>query len=187
MKLAYVKDGKELYELYFSDWFQFIQKLKKFGLPARPDLGWKVVQPVQVCLSQDTSSIQKAIGMGGACEACDLFCHACACTSYGPKSMLLFYHKGRWRCHRFCLNKTIFSKHCYHWEVDDDKEIKRKKQQIKLLFLYNELHDVCCSIHHQGETYLVPSLVCLYFQANKVSTDCHIEEEQSLINGTKIE
>ena len=90
MKLAYVKDGKEPYELYFRDWFQFVQKLKKYGLPARPDRGWKIVQPVQVCLPQDTSSIQKAIGMGGACKACDLFCHACACTSYGPKSMLLF-------------------------------------------------------------------------------------------------
>ena len=187
MKLAYVKDGKEPYELYFRDWFQFVQKLKKYGLPARPDRGWKIVQPVQVCLPQDTSSIQKAIGMGGACKACDLFCHACACTSYGPKSMLLFFREGRWRCRRFCLNKHTFSKQCYHWEVDDDEEISRKKQQIKVIFLYNELYAVCSAINHQDGTFLVPSVVRPYCQANKVTTDYHVEEEESVINGTKIE
>ena len=104
MKLAYVKDGKLPYELYFKGWFQFIQQLKTKGLPARPEKGWKAVQPVQVSVPQDTSSIQKAIGMGGACKACDLFCHACSCTSVGPKSLLLFYREGRWRCRRFCLH-----------------------------------------------------------------------------------
>ena len=57
MKLAYVKDGKLPYELYFKDWFQFIQQLKTKGLPARPEKGWKAVQPVQVSVPQDTSSI----------------------------------------------------------------------------------------------------------------------------------
>ena len=107
MKIAYVKDGKTPYEEYFADWFRFIQQLKTEGLPARPEYGWKAVKPMQVCVPQDTSSIQKAIGMGGACKACNLFCHACSCTSYGPKSLLLFYREGRFRCRRFCLGKKV--------------------------------------------------------------------------------
>ena len=110
MKIAYVKDGKTPYEEYFADWFRFIQQLKTEGLPARPEYGWKAVKPMQVCVPQDTSSIQKAIGMGGACKACNLFCHACSCTSYGPKSLLLFYHEGQFWCQRFCLEKWSFSK-----------------------------------------------------------------------------
>ena len=68
-----MKDGKKLYEEYFADWFQFIRQLKTEGLPARPEYDWKSVKPMQVCVPQDTSSIQKSIGMGGACKACNLF------------------------------------------------------------------------------------------------------------------
>ena len=46
MKIAYVRVGKLPYEMYFSDWFKFIQKLKAEGLLARPEKGWKVVKLV---------------------------------------------------------------------------------------------------------------------------------------------
>ena len=61
MKIAYGKDGKTPYEEYFADWFRFIQQLKTEGLPARPEYGWKAVKPMQVCVPQDTSSIQKPL------------------------------------------------------------------------------------------------------------------------------
>ena len=190
MKIAYVKDGKLPYEMYFSDWFKFIQKLKTEGLPARPEKGWKVVKPVRACVPQDTSSIQKAIGMGGACKACNLFCHACACTSYGPKSMLLRYREGRWRCRKFCLSrKGNFSKRCYHWEVDDKCEIQTKIQKIKIIFLFIELYNVTCDVFNRNEAgnFLVPTLVKMYCRTNKMSIDKHVEEEESVSLATTME
>ena len=43
--------------------------------------------------------------MGGACKACDLFCHMCACKSYGANSQLLSWREGHLRCQEYCLNK----------------------------------------------------------------------------------
>ena len=53
--------------------------------------------------------------------------------------------------------------------------------------MYNELYAVCSAINHQDGTFLVPSVARPYCQANKVTTDYHVEEEESVINGTKIE
>ena len=50
MKLAYVKDDKEPYELYLKDWFKFIQQLKTEGLPAQPEHELKAIKPVQVSI-----------------------------------------------------------------------------------------------------------------------------------------
>ena len=90
-----------------------IKKIKEEGLPYR-DQNNPAIKPILARIPQDASSIQKALGIGGACKACNLFCHACLCTSYGPKSLLLFHREGRFRCRRFCLSKTngVFPKKC---------------------------------------------------------------------------
>ena len=57
----------------------------------------------------------------------------------------------------------FFSKKCYHWEVDDDEEIGRKRQFINMIFLYKELHNLSCSfVVNNGDSQLVPSLVKSY-------------------------
>ena len=82
----------------------------------------------------------------------------------------------------------VFPKKCYHWEVDDDEEIGRKRQFINMIFLYKELHNLSCNFGvNNSDSQLVPSLVKSYCRVNKISTEHHIEEVDSVIEGTKME
>ena len=127
MCMAYSRDGKEPYKQFLGDWFKFIQTIKKEGLPYR-DENNPAIKPILARLPQDASSIQKGLNMGGACKACDLFCHLCACRSYGASSQLFEWREAHLRCRQFCLNQEDPPKRCYHWAVDDDIEIEQKNK-----------------------------------------------------------
>ena len=81
MIMAYSKDRKTPYQNFFSDWFSFINKIKTEGLPYR-DPQNPAIKPIKVRIPQDVSSIQKSLSLGGACKACDIFCHMCTCRNY---------------------------------------------------------------------------------------------------------
>ena len=138
MIMVYAKDGKKPYREFFKKWFLFINKIKKEGLPYRDEKN-PALKPFLVRIPQDVSSIQKSINMGGACKACDLFCHMCACRSYGANSQLFAWREDHLRCKHFCLNQPNPPKKCHHWPVDDDEEIERKKQLINFLLLLDEI------------------------------------------------
>ena len=72
MCMVYSRDGKKTYRYFFRNWFMFIDKIKREGLPYR-DENNPAIKPVITSIPQDTSSLQKSLNMGGACKACDLF------------------------------------------------------------------------------------------------------------------
>ena len=106
-------------------WFQFINKIKKEGLPYRDEAN-PALKPFLVRIPQDVSSIQKSLNMGRACKACDLFCHMCACRSYAGQSQLFEWRKGHLRCKEYSLNQPNPSQKGFHWHVDDDEEIQKR-------------------------------------------------------------
>ena len=63
---------------------------------------------------------------GGAYKACNLFCHVCACQSYGANCQLLKWQEGYLRCKEFCLCQEEPPSKCYHLYVDDEEEVNRK-------------------------------------------------------------
>ncbi len=79
MKSLIGKDSKRAYK-QFSDFFQFFERVKKFGLPAS-ELGPRIM-PMEIWSPQDLSSIWKCLNTGsGARKNGDThFCHLCACS-----------------------------------------------------------------------------------------------------------
>ena len=66
--------------------------------------------------------------MGGACKACDLFCHMCVCKKYGAGCELLQWRDGHLQYSHFCLSQPNPPAKCIHWAVDDRDKIEQKKR-----------------------------------------------------------
>ena len=103
MIMAYAKDRKALYR-HLKNWFKFINKIKKECLPYH-NKNNKAIKPILTRIPQDISSIQKALNLGGACNSADLFCHLCACCSYGGNYQLMRWREGHHLYKIHCLNK----------------------------------------------------------------------------------
>ena len=186
MLMVYAKDGKKAYKHFFKPWFDFIYKLKREGLPYR-DSNNPEMKPFKIRLPQDASSIQKSLGMGGACKACDLFCHMCACRSHGANAQILKWREGHLRCRKYCLRKEQPPKQCFHWEVDEPNEIDHKKQKIKLHILYDELR--AFTMYREifvNDMLSVKGIQQHYLTNGKQKIDRHISEDESVISGSLI-
>ena len=186
MMMVYAADGKQPYRLFFKDWFMFINKIKKEGLPYRDEHN-PALKPFLVRIPQDTSSIQKSLNMGGACKACDLFCHMCACKSYGAGGQLFNWREKHLRCKRFCLSQPNPPSRCFHWEVDDDNEIIRKKQMISVLLMHDELRLFRLMPEVFTNNQLSAKAIKIHYQVNESLPSTHIEEDPSVKAGTRIQ
>ena len=177
MLMAYCRDGKSPYTVFFKGWFSWIQKIKQEGLPFR-DLSNPAMLPFKVRIPQDTSSIWKALDMGGACKATNLFCHMCACQSYGDKCQLMLFKENHLRCRRFCQRKQRESGHkCFHWETDNFNEIIRKKQMIKVHLLHEEIRFFCTLRDvYKNKFSNVGELKLYYLSGSPKFSNTHVEE-----------
>jgi len=79
MKALLGKDCKTAYK-EFTDFFQFFERLKKYGLPESA-LGPRI-KPMEIWSPQDLSSIWKSLNTGGGAKknGNNHFCHVCPCT-----------------------------------------------------------------------------------------------------------
>ena len=185
MIMVYCRDGKEPYRDLFKDWFAFIYKIKKDGLPFRNERN-PALKPFKVRIPQDVSSIQKSLNMGGACKACDMFCHMCACRSYGASSQLMSWREGHLRCHTFCLCQENPPEKCFHWEVDDNEEIIRKQQKIHALLVHDEIRHFRLLPECFQKNILSANAIKVYFSVNEKFPSFHIQEDPTVKSGTKI-
>ena len=55
MIMVYAKDGKNPYQHFLKEWFEFINKIKKEGLPYQNEKN-KAIKPILTRIPQDTSS-----------------------------------------------------------------------------------------------------------------------------------
>ena len=185
MIMVYAADGKQPYRLFFRDWFKFINKIKNEGLPYRDDRS-PALKPFLIRIPQDTSSIQKSLNMGGPCKSCDLFCHMYACKSYGAGCQLFEWREKHLRCRNFCLNQPNPPSRCYHWAVDDDAEIMRKKQMIHVLIMHDELRFFRLVPEVFANNILSAKAISIYYVHNPKFPDSHIEEDSTVKSGTRI-
>ena len=185
MIMVYAKDGKQSYRHFFKEWFEFINKIKAEGLPYRDEAN-PAIKPVLIRIPQDTSSIQKALNMGGACKACDLFCHMCACKSYGANSQLLSWREGHLRCQEYCLNKENPPAKCHHWSVDDKNEIARKKQSVFAMILLDEIRSFRLLPECFKNQMLLPSALKMHYRVNSAFPTTHVEEDPGVQSSTQV-
>ena len=185
MVMVYAKHGKLPYRHFFKEWFSFVNKIKKEGLPYR-DAANPAIKPVQVTVPQDVSSIQKSLNMGGACKACDLFCHMCACKSYGAGCQLMQWHEGHLRCQHFCLSQPNPPQKCFHWAVDDRDEIERKKQEIKVILMLDEIRSMRLIPECFQNNIIHPTAVKIFYAVNNKFPDYHIEEDPTVKAATQV-
>ena len=127
---------------------------------------------VKPCFPVDMSCHWKVTGMGGACKVTSLFCHLCVCTSNNCAK----YKTGTRRCDDCIADGEEF---CFHYKIDDDDEISKKKTKVvSLLQKYPHLQDLPnCK----------PSHPMLLFQcdptvANKKNSPTHTGENRFFIN-----
>ena len=81
---------------------------------------------VNVCFPADMSCHWKLTGLGGACKVSKYFCYLCGCTSQNCAK----YKTGILRCSRCVENNED---QCFHYKIDDDAEIQRKKERVRIL------------------------------------------------------
>ena len=124
--------------------------------------------------------------MGGACQACDLFCHMCACKRYGADPRLMAWKEGHLQCRRFCLCCENAPVKCYHWEVDDEVEIDRKKQMICVHLLHDKLRCFRLMPEYLQKNILHPSRIKIYFSVNPKFPDYQVEEDPAVKARTRI-
>ena len=183
MMMAYAKDGKLPYRHFFKEWFSFINELKKNSLTYQDNKN-PAIKPMKQSVPQDISSIQKLLKMGGDCKYCDLFCHMCACRSFGANIQLLFWREGHLNCKENCLSETNSSATCFRWQVDDDKEIEQKKKLVHLTLLFDELPLLRLKPTCSQNSRLIPSIVKDYYTSHNIFSDTHVEEYHLVISGT---
>ena len=179
MIMVYCRDGKEAYRNFFKDWFAFIYRIKKHGLPYRDERN-PALKPFLVRIPQDVSSIQKSLNMGGACKACDLFCHMCACRSYGASSQLMSWREDHLRCRMFCLSAENPPKKCFHWEVDDEEQIVIKKQRIKVYLMHDEIRYFRLLPECFKNNIFSPKAIKVYYSVHEKFATYHIQEDQTV-------
>ena len=183
--MLYCRDGKMPYRHFFKSWFEFINEVKKNGLPYRDDNN-PAIKPILTRVPQDVSSIQKSLNMGGACKACDMFCHMCACKSYGANCQLMRWREGHLRCRRYCLNQPNPPTKCFHWSVDEKYEIQQKKQVLKTMILYDEIWQFRLMPNYLINNIFKPSMIKNYCSHNPKFRDTHVEEDADVIAHTKV-
>ena len=144
------------------------------------------MKPFLVRVHQDVSSIQKSLNMGRTCKACDMFCHMCACRSYGASSQLMTWREGHLRCHRFCLCEENLPAKCFRWEVDDKDEIIRKKQRIEVFIMHDEIRHFCLLPECFCNNIFSAKAIKLHYGINPTFPTDHIEEDPSVRDGSKI-
>ena len=185
MVMVYARDGKTLYQKFFKEWFAFINKIKHKGIPY-PDENNPKLMPFKVRIPQDCSSIQKSLNMGGACKSCDLFFHFCARTSYGASLYLMKWREGHLWCKRFCLSQADPLSNFFHWEVDEEEEIEKKKQQVKVFLLFEELQSFYLMPDYFKSQILSPKEIKYYYRVNVKFPDSHVEEDLSVKSASRI-
>ena len=185
MMMVYARDGKKPHRYFFKEWFDFINKIKKEGLPYR-DAKNPAIKPILTRIPQDLSSIQKSVNMGGACKACDLFCHLCACRSYGGNCQLMRWREGHLRCRDYCLSKQNCPSKCFHWEVDDEHEIERKKQVIKSMLLLDEIRYFRLLPDCFQQNSFSARSIKIHYSINEKFSDCHVEEDPAVVQQSQL-
>jgi hypothetical protein len=108
--MADAKDSKELYNDVFKEFYEYSEKLRRFGMEAsesEPEL-----KPFIVTHPQDMKSAQTVSNKGGNCKMKTYFCHLCSCR----KDELVRYKFGDHRCNR-CQAKN--RARCYHHALCD--------------------------------------------------------------------
>ena len=178
--MVYARDRKEPYCHFFKDWFKFINRIKSEGLPYQEEQN-PALKPFLVQIPQDVSSIQKSLNLGGACKLCDMFCHMCACKIYGTVSQLMTWKEGHLRCHRYCLGHKDAPEKCFHWEVDNNDEIKIKKQMINVHLLHDELRFFFRLLpEFQVNQVFSPVAIKSYYSVNPKFPSLHVEEDEDV-------
>ena len=124
--------------------------------------------------------------MGGACKLCDLFCHICACTSYGASLHLMKWREGHLWCKRFCLSQANPPSNFFYWEVDEEEEIEKKKQKIKVFLLFEELQLFRLMPDYFKNQMLSPKAIKYYYCVNVKFPDSHVEEDPSVKSASRI-
>lgn len=185
MMMVYAKDKKKTYRHFFNNWFDFINKIKLEGLPYRNERN-KAIKPIKVRIPQDTSSLQKALNLGGACKACNMFCHMCGCQSYGGNCQLMRWREGPHRCRFYCLSQRDPPKKCFHWNVDNDHEIARKKQEIFVILMLDEIRSFRLKPTCFNSNRLSASGIKIHYSVNEIFLDRHVEEDPVVQAGSQI-
>jgi hypothetical protein len=117
-KMVLTRDTKTLYQEQFKDFFDFLGRIRDFGLP---EFG---IRPIQVSSPQDMSSTWKALGRGGGCKVHTFFCYCCALASKDsamPRKI---------RCES-CITKDRLK--CYHHATGDVATLERLSHDLEEL------------------------------------------------------
>jgi hypothetical protein len=119
------RDSKNAYETFFFDWFDWATEIQKNGPQG--------LQPIVLINGQDLSSLQKAIGRGGAVKRIKKICAFCVARSSTLADKIP-------ACKQ-CKDKGC--KYCWHYPVTD--KIFRSKCTTKIVSLnakYQEFPNV---------------------------------------------
>ena len=164
MIICATNETNSLYRDHMRTFFEFINKANEEGIEYEGQRYY-----ISSTFPADMSCHWKVLNMGGACKTKGLFCHHCGCHS----NELTSFRTDSLRCD-WC--KEHNNPKCYHFAVDTEEEINRKRQvcidlERKYTYLfYNDVNS--CAPQLKRDTFLSdPSMLSKHNLPN------HIEYE----------